>query len=799
MDGTSENRERIFSLEKIASITLGTIAFLLPFFFIPSLSFGLALSKGILLTLVTLLALALYFLSVIKKGELDIPANKIILSTILLPVVFLLSALVKGASTFSVLGYVFEVGTVVFIALGFLTLFLVSQLFRSKEHIFYSYLGFLLSFVIIVLFHLVRLLFGANVLSFGIFTDQTGNLIGNWNDLAIFFGAASLLSLITLEMVALNRRFKILVVLVFALSLIFLAIVNFISVWVTLAVFSLVVFLYVISFDRFARSSAMALGGEAEAPMTPKAHKISYMSLALLILSVIFIFGGRQIGDRISTALNIASLEVRPSWGSTLEVSGRTLKESPVFGAGPNMFTDEWLRYKPAGINDTIFWNVDFTYGIGLIPTFLSTTGVLGVAAWLFFFGMIVMLGIRAIFTPTQDLFSRYLVVSSFLVSIFFWVAAVVYVPSIVNFILAFFFTGLFLASLYREGIISSARVVLTHHPKVSFLAIFALIMLIIGAVGLGYLLLQNAVSYVYFQKGAIALNRDGNLAEAEASMVRAVGLGGFDIYSRALSEINLLKVNEILNREGVTADDVRDEFQETLGRSIENALAATRINPRNYQNWVSLGRIYAELVAPPFAVAGAYENALEAYNRAGEVNPTNPALRLLMARLEVVKGDLNKARDEANAAIALKANYADAHFLVSQIEVAQGNLSRAIPSLETTLILSPNNPGLFFQLGILKYNRRDFMGAIEALERAVVLVPDYANAKYFLGLSYSQVGERERAIRQFEEIEQTNPDNKEVKTILANLRAGKTALAGIVPPPENLPERRGELPLSEN
>ncbi|MBI2053212.1 MAG: hypothetical protein HYT41_00490, partial [Candidatus Sungbacteria bacterium] len=48
-----------------------------------------------------------------------------------------------------------------------------------------------------------------------------------------------------------------------------------------------------------------------------------------------------------------------------------------------------------------------------------------------------------------------------------------------------------------------------------------------------------------------------------------------------------------------------------------------------------------------------------------------------------------------------------------------------------------------------------------------------------------------------FMRIEKLNPDNAEVKRILANLAAGKPALDGIVPP-ASPPEKRKDAPVSE-
>jgi tetratricopeptide (TPR) repeat protein len=78
------------------------------------------------------------------------------------------------------------------------------------------------------------------------------------------------------------------------------------------------------------------------------------------------------------------------------------------------------------------------------------------------------------------------------------------------------------------------------------------------------------------------------------------------------------------------------------------------------------------------------------------------------------------------------------------------------------------------------------------------VLDSQYANAKYFLGLSYERLGRREDAIKQFEGIKVTNPDNQEIELILSNLKAGKSPFTDARPPIDDQPERRSELPVRD-
>ncbi|MBI1974800.1 MAG: tetratricopeptide repeat protein, partial [Parcubacteria group bacterium] len=699
-----------------------------------------------------------------------------------------------------------EVGTVVNILILSVLLFLVPLLIRSQERVFSCYLAFFAAAGLLALFHLLRFALGPDFLSFGILTDAAANTVGKWNDLAVFFGASALFSLVTIELISLGRFFRTLLYCLLVVSLFFLAVINFGLVWFALGLFALVFLVYLISFGaRDAGSSpddvANMLDGAAPRPngrapgYSPR--RLPMPALTLLLISVVFMLGGANISAPLSARLGVSQVEARPSWSATFAVAKQTLVKDPLLGAGPNRFTPEWLRYKPAGINETIFWGVDFQYGIGLIPTFLATTGILGALSWVAFFILFLSAGFGAMLRETADKLSRYLSTSSFLVALFLWVFTVVYIPSLTLFTLAFFFTGLFLASLFAERALPRAIISFVKDPRAGFISVLILILLLIGSVTLGYLLTQKYVASVYFERGVRAFNRDGNVGEAERLIQKAAAISPLDVYFRFLADISLFRMNTALAAPpGASADSVRSEFQTLLGAALGSARQAVALNKTNYENLISLGRVYEAVV--PLKIPGAYESARASYEEALSLNPESPALFLTLARLEAAKGDNAKAREEIARALTKKGNYTEAIFFLSQVEAREGNIKAAISSVEAASVIAPNDATVFFQLGLLRYNDRDFRGAIGALERAVALNPAYANAKYFLGLSYERVGRDADAVRQFQDIQKTNPDNKEIELILRNLKAGRAPFADAPPPLDAAPEKRPKLPVGE-
>jgi tetratricopeptide (TPR) repeat protein len=590
--------------------------------------------------------------------------------------------------------------------------------------------------------------------------------------------------------------FKILAYAALIISLFFLAIIGFSQVWYVIALFSLVFFVYVVSFDKSdSFKDAAALGLEQQPQQTFR--RIPVTSLVVLLISLVFILSGASIGAAISDRLNIVQVEARPSWAATISVAKQVMSSDPIFGSGPNRFSEKWLMYKPEGINSTVFWNTDFTSGVGFVPTFFVTTGILGTLGWLAFLSVFLFIGFRAILSAIGDKVSRYLVASSFLASLFLWIINVFYTPSLSIVALTFFFTGLFVASLCQSGIIKQKTLSFIEDPKAGFVSVLVLILLLIGTIASGYSLVGKFISSVYFQKGVLAFSNEGNVDRAESYLSKAISFNDESWYQRSFTQIDMTRLAALLPQTNTMSQDaLRTQFGKLFSSALSHSEQAIALEPTNYQNWLSLGQVYEAVV--PLKIQNAYESANNAYNQALALNPKNPAIFLTLGRLEVAKGDNAKAKEYIVKSLQQKKNYTDAIFLLAQIQVGEGNLKEAIVSVEAATLLSPNDSGAFFQLGLLRYNVNDIVGAASAFEQAIAINPSYANAKYFLGLSYNRLDRDEEAIAQFRDLKETNPDNKEVDLILKNLKAGLNPFTNATPPIDNKPEKRSTPPVQE-
>lgn len=246
-----DDGENGLGLEKYSIWVLLSMIFLLPIFFIPSLSLPFQFTKTVLVFIGVLVLLLLLLVNRLKDGDITIPFNKILYAAWALPVVYFLSAIFSASPSTSFFGHNFGIDTFSFIALMSLFITAIVMLVRTKEQILSVYLVLFVSFIVVWLFQGLRLIFGVEFLSFNIFTLPTSNILGKWNDLAIFFGLATVMSFVTLASLQLSTLYKRILYVMLIVSLFFLAVVNFNIVWIIVGLFALGFFIHSISVDIF--------------------------------------------------------------------------------------------------------------------------------------------------------------------------------------------------------------------------------------------------------------------------------------------------------------------------------------------------------------------------------------------------------------------------------------------------------------------------------------------------------------------------------------------------------------------
>ena len=198
--------------------------------------------------------------------------------------------------------------------------------------------------------------------------------------------------------------------------------------------------------------------------------KFLRLSLFAIIIVVFFILFKGTAG-KINNALGVSFTEVRPSWSATLGITKQSLKNNIVFGTGPNTFLYNWLKFKPAAVNNTIFWNARFGSGFGHLPSMMATTGVLGIAAIIAFLFIFLGCG-RKVFSRRRGDIWRHppdgragAGYRFFLGAAYLW-AFVIFTRRVLFFTMAFILTGVFWPCWQKTAKLALPRYLFPEKPS---------------------------------------------------------------------------------------------------------------------------------------------------------------------------------------------------------------------------------------------------------------------------------------------------------------------------------------------
>jgi tetratricopeptide (TPR) repeat protein len=801
---------KLFSDQVLMWLLIG-VSFLLPLFFVPGQIATPEFAKILLLEAVVLFGVFAWAMGRLRDGHVDFPKSLLLLFSFLLAIQFFIAAVFSPAPLVSFIGTGYDIGTVNIFVVLFLAMFLSSVVFRDRDRVLMLFAGFMLSGIIAMIFHFLRHVVGADFLDFGIFTSAVTTPVGKWNDFAALVGGVLVLTLSTLYFFPENKALRIPAGVIFLLGLFFLVVVDFTVLWMILAV--ILGALTVLSVYEGERAHRIALR-EAEQSGAHHAHKplhrrivrhLPFLAVVLFAVSVVYISGlstlpwgsnNVTIASTVARALHASPYsEVVLTPKTTFEIVKATIEDSPFFGSGPNRFGSSFLLHKTSEMNRTPFWDSSFDYGLGRIPTYFGTTGLIGMFLWVLFIGVLLLKSRKIFRLFEKDRIAAYLAFVLFIMTLYFWGLAFFYLPNIAIFTLAFIFTGALIAFLVSEGVLGVYRITFSS-SRLGMVVTPVVVVVLVGVVASGVLLYRQVSSLVAFREAQLSLNA-GNLDGAEASLLRAKNLSQHDIYYRTLSNIALVRLTQL----GGAKQEPTPEFQQRVEGLItdaqDNARRAVAIDPTNFENYLQLGGVFDTLGS--LGIQNTAQPARENYEQALRLNPKSPRVLFVLSRLEYISGDQVKAKEYLARALVERPNYLEAISFYVQLSLQEKKVDEALGVLANGVMAEPTNFLLRFALGYLLYSNGAYAEAIPQFEAAVMLNPVYSDAKYFLGLSYAKLDRINDAILQFSDIQTLNPDNKDVINVLDNLKAGRDPFAPpFTAPTEQLSDALSELDNGE-
>jgi tetratricopeptide (TPR) repeat protein len=535
-----------------------------------------------------------------------------------------------------------------------------------------------------------------------------------------------------------------------------------------------------------------------------KAFNWILLPATLLAISLFFIIFKVNLGF-----LPPGPIEISPSFSHNFEITKKVLEKKPIFGTGPGTFVYNFSLYKDVSLNQTAFWQIRFISGASEILENLANSGILWLLGFLGIFFSFVFLGIKKLLIEIKENDFEKMIGISCLACFFALSTSFFFYPANLSLWLLWWFFGAGILIInfkeLKEWQIKPKRIS-------SLLIPLIFIISLIGSLAIFVSISERYFAQINHLRGLEAL--------AEGEREKSLNLINWasqinplvDIYWQDLSQVALNLLNQEIAKAPTDEkpEDKTRKIQFYFNLAINSAKRATDAAPYNVAGWINRGFVYQSAIG---LTQGSFDWALKSYEKAKELEPTNPFIPLQIARAYLAKAILSrqlekekevkelieKAKEELKKSIELKNNYWPAHFQQAVIFDFEGKLNEAISKLEEIKPFNLQDPGFAFQLGSLYWRKEEMRKAREEFERAINLFPNFANARYFLGLAFDKLGEKEKAIEQFEKIASFSKENAEqVAKILENLRKGLPALGKEIeapPAPEEIPALEEQQP----
>lgn len=766
-------------IDAVVKTSIYFTIFLLPLFFLSKVPSFLELNKQVLLVVIVGIGFLAWVGKMAWRNEIRVKKNFIMVPVVTFVLILGASTVFSNYSEQSLWGYFGGEAKSFITTLFFAALFfLIINNVRSKQDALKIIVVFLASGFFVALYGILQI-WGKFILPGEITKVNFFNTIGSVYIFGAYVGALFLLTL-TLFLSEVSRLFKVSLIALAFFFFFVLIVINFKVIWIALILSMAVLFGVTIMRGKSA---------EAQSRVLP---------MIFLVLTLLMLLRQQPL---IKKDLPV---EVLLSYGSSTSIALNSLKYNPMLGAGPAMYSNVYQLTRPSELGD--FWAVNFNDGRSYFVTLASTLGILGTLAFLFLVGA----GMIYLFKTITRLVSVNrkdsgddVAAGAGIVWFFATIILFAYSTNITFLMVWWLSLALFVAFASLDDDRQKEFVTTSETPKSSLILSFVFVLVIIGFVSAMYLQSQKYFAAVHFNSALTLDAKGAQIEEVVEELGKAIELDqNRDIYYRNLSVALFALANKrVAEKEADLSPEDSNYVSGMIKGSLTAADRAVMIAPDNSENYLSLARVYEGVLV---TMEKADEKAIENYRTAIKFDPRNPTLHHKIANIYVtladielsnaraekrVEGDdipeealenLALARESLINALALKTDYADANLLLAGIYEREGDMGRAIEKEKENKGLFPNAPGIAFRLGLLYYKNDQLENAKNEFRAAVTLDKNYANARYFLGLVLDKQGDKTGALKQFELVAKNNPDNEDLKKVIANVGSGKDALDGL-------------------
>ena len=668
---------KILIYEKLSSILVMALGFLMPLFFLATTTEFFEFNKMALLTLVTLLLILLLGAKVFAGSSIQFVKSNLDLPIFIYTILFFIATLFSVDKTSSIWGgqgrwFPSLFGLIVITVFYYISAPNFKDAKSIKAAIYALVAGGTISSLVAIMSYFRIYLSDAPY-----FKNPGFTLTGSITTAVILAAISSILAMyFTYKEMVLSK--KVLLITAALTNFTFIALLGGFIGW-----------------SLFILGLILAVFAVGPKEIGSKRFTTMFIFTVLVAITLLNIFPATKSLIISKDYPSETILPAKESW----VVAASTIQDYPMLATGPSTFHLNFAKYRPLEMNMSNLWSVRFDKPYNEIFNTIGTLGILGLAALLLLgvkiykyallnfqgtdnSGVIKALAIGIFMISTAYLFTYATVLNTFVLFFFLTLLGAAHVNLYEgrknNELVTFSFTSFSTAT---------TTIGETSAIKHEYANIIAIAPFVLAALFGTYLYARTYVGEFYMRRAIVAAINN-QATQAYDLQGKAINTNPQrDAYHTSYAQTNLVLANALASNKNLTDQD-KQTIQTLVSQAIRSTRLATEVvNPLNVSNWETRALIYRSLVN---VADNASDWAINAYNTAIQLDPTNPALRLDLGGVYYAKSDFLAAANLFRQAATLKSDYANAHYNFAQALLNLKDIDNAKKELEITMTLVP-------------------------------------------------------------------------------------------------------------
>ncbi|MFZ2664483.1 MAG: tetratricopeptide repeat protein, partial [Patescibacteria group bacterium] len=425
-----------------------------------------------------------------------------------------------------------------------------------------------------------------------------------------------------------------------------------------------------------------------------KFYLITQVALMAIILGATLLPTTRSImidKDYVSESL----LPAKESW----YIATSTIQDYPILATGPSTFHLNYTRYKPLSTNNTDLWDKKFDKPYNELFNIIGTIGIVGTVATLIFASKV----LKFSYSSKQIKGDNGLANVASALTVVIMISYLFTYASVLSVFLLFFFLSILIgAHAVGENQTKYVKPLVIESTNLSSIATdngsviasqytkYVLCVPVFLVAGyLGFISFKNYAGEYFMRRSIAAIIKNDSNGTYNFQRLAIKYNPNRDTYYDSFARTNISLASALASKQSLTDAD-KQTIQTLVTQAIKNTRLATEVvGPLNVSNWETRALIYKNLIN---VAQNASDWAINSYNTAIQLDPTNPKLRLDLGGIYFAKGDFLSAANQFRQATSLKQDYANAHYNFALALVKLKEYDQAKKEFDIAKLLVPQN-----------------------------------------------------------------------------------------------------------